>query len=152
MKFFCFRIPGKYVIICSILYHLIISPFDIYSLIITVAYAFIYNKWLSQKLNISNEKVQRLENSCLIKTFKEKIATFISLEDTQKKDKKQQPLVNHQQDINNSVNMSFIPANMYPNYYSGIIAAQGQQQIQLQQFAPSQGINNPPVVDINQPN
>ena len=152
MKFFCFRIPGKYVIICSILYHLMINPLDIYSLTITVAYAFIYNKWLSQKINISNEKVQRLENSCLIKKFKEKIATFISLEDTQKKDKKQQPLVNHQQDINNSVNMSFIPANMYPNYYSGIIAAQGQQQIQLQQFAPSQGINNPPVVDINQPN
>ena len=84
--------------------------------------------------------------------IKEKIATFISLEDTQSKDKKQQPLVNYQQDINNSVNMSFIPANMYPNYYSGIIAAPGQQQIQLQQFAPSQGINNPPVVDINQPN
>ena len=152
MKFFCCRIPGKALIICSILYHLIINPFDIYSLIITVAYAFIYNKWLSQKLNISNEKVQRLENSCLIKTFKEKFETFITLEDTQKKDKKQQPLVNHQQDINNSINMSFIPANMYPNYYSGIIAAQGQQQIQLQQIAPSQGINNPPVVDINQPN
>lgn len=152
MKFFFFRIPGKALIICSLIYHLIINPFDIYSLIITVAYAFIYNKWLSQKLNISNEKVQRLENSCLIKTFKEKISTFISLEDTQKKDKKQQPLVNHQQDINNSVNMSFIPANMYPNYYSGIIAAQGQQQIQLQQLAPSQEINNPPVVDINQPN
>ena len=152
MKFFCCRIPGKALIICSILYHLIINPFDIYSLIITVAYAFIYNKWLSQKLNISNEKVQRLENSCLIKTFKEKFETFITLEDTQKKDKKQQPLVNHQQDINNSINMSFIPANMYPNYYSGIIAAQGQQQIQLQQIAPSQGINNPPVVDINQTN
>jgi predicted small secreted protein len=140
------------VIICSIIYHIIINPFEIISIIITVAYAFIYNKWLSQKLNISNEKVQRLENSCLIKKIKEKIATFISLEDTQSKDKKQQPLVNYQQDINNSVNMSFIPANMYPNYYSGIIAAPGQQQIQLQQFAPSQGINNPPVIDINQPN
>jgi hypothetical protein len=152
MKFFCCRIPGKAVIICSIIYHIIINPFEIISIIITVAYAFIYNKWLSQKLNISNEKVQRLENSCLIKKIKEKIATFISLEDTQSKDKKQQPLVNYQQDINNSVNMSFIPANMYPNYYSGIIAAPGQQQIQLQQFAPSQGINNPPVIDINQPN
>ena len=152
MRFFCCRITGKQVIFCSIIYHLIISPFDIFSLVVTIAYAFLYNKWLSQKLNISNEKVQRLENSCLIKTCKEKFETFISLEDTQKNDKKQQPLVNHQQDINNSVNMSFIPANMYPNYYSGIIAAQGQQQIQLQQLAPSQGINNPPVVDINQPN
>lgn len=152
MKFFCCRIPGKAVLFFSIVYHMIINPFEIISVIITIAYAFIYNKWLSQKLNISNEKVQRLENSCLIKTFKEKIATFITLEDTQRKDKKQQPLVNHQQDINNSVNMSFIPSNMYPNYYSGIIAAPGQQQIQLQQLAPSQGINNPPVVDINQLN
>ena len=152
MKFFGFRISGTKVIIFSIIYHIIINPFDIYSLIITIAYAFIYNKWLSQKINISNEKVQRMENYCFIKCFKEKLQTFITLEDTQNKDKKQQPLVNHQQDINNSVNMSFIPSNMYPNYYSGIIAAPGQQQIQLQQLAPSQGINNPPVVDINQTN
>ncbi len=129
-----------------------INPFDIISLVITIVYAFIYNKWLSQKINISNERVQRMENCCCVRCFKEKLQTFITLEDTQNKDKKQQPLVNHQQDINNSVNMSFIPSNMYPNYYSGIIAAPGQQQIQLQQLAPSQGINNPPVVDINQTN
>ena len=152
MKFFCCRIPGKAVIICSIIYHIIINPFEIISIIITVAYAFIYNKWLSQKLNISNEKVQRIENSCLIKKIKEKIATFISLEDTQSKDKKQQPLVNYQQDINNSVNMSFIPANMYPNYYSGIIPNPNQPQIQQQPIAPAQGALNPPVVNINQTN
>ena len=152
MKFFCCRIPGKAVIICSIIYHLIINPFEIISIIITVAYAFIYNKWLSQKLNISNEKVQRLENSCLIKTCKEKFETFISLEDTQKNDKKQQPLVNHQQDINNSVNMSFIPANMYPNYYSGIIPNPNQPQIPQQPIAPAPGAINPPVVNINQAN
>jgi hypothetical protein len=76
MKFFCCRIPGKAVIICSIIYHIIINPFEIISIIITVAYAFIYNKWLSQKLNISNEKVQRLENSCLIKKNQRKNCHF----------------------------------------------------------------------------
>ena len=152
MRFFFCRISGTKVIVLSIIYHIVINPFDIISLVITIVYAFIYNKWLSQKINISNERVQRMENSCCVRCFKEKLQTFITLEDTQNKDKKQQPLVNHPQDINSSVNMSFIPSNMYPNYYSGVIAAQGQQQIQLQQLAPSQGINNPPVVDINQTN
>ena len=151
IKFFCCRITGTKVIIFSILYHCLFNWFSIIRLIITVAYAFIYNKYLSQKLNISNEKVQRWENTCLLKYFKEKFQTFISIDDIQNKDKKQQPLVPpQQQDINSSA-MSFVPSNMYPNYYSGIIAAPGQQ-IQLQQLNPSQGNNIPPVVDINQAN
>ena len=151
MKFFCCRINGTKVIIFSILYHCLSNWFSIIRVIITVAYAYIYNKYLSQKLNISNERVQRLENTCFIKYFKEKFQTFITLDETQNKDKKQQPLVPpQQQDINNSA-MSFVPSNMYPNYYSGIIAAPGQQ-IQLQQLNPSQGNNIPPVVDINQAN
>jgi len=151
MKFFCCRITGTKVIIFSILYHCLSNWFSIIKVIITVAYAYIYNKYLSQKLNISNERVQRLENTCFIKYFKERFQTFITLDETQNKDKKQQPLVPpQQQDINNSA-MSFVPSNMYPNYYSGIIAAPGQQ-IQLQQLNPSQGNNIPPVVDINQAN
>ena len=47
--------------------------------------------------------------------------------------------------------MSFIPVNMYPNYYSGIIP-NPQQQIPLQQIPQAQGAMNPPVVDINQTN
>ena len=46
--------------------------------------------------------------------------------------------------------MSFMPSNMYPNYFSGVIPA--PQSVQLQQFPPAQGAMNPPVVDINKPN
>ena len=80
--------------------------------------------------------------------LKTKFKTFITLGEAMNKDKKQQPLV---QDINNSVNMTFIPVNMYPNYYSGIIP-NPQQQIPLQQIPQAQGAMNPPVVDINQTN
>ena len=148
IKFFCCRIPGKWVIYLTIIYHAIFNFFDCISLIITMIYALVYNKWLSQKLNISNEKVQRIENWCLVSWIKNKFRTFITLQDASSKDKKQQPLV---QEENNNVNMSFIPVNMYPNYYSGVIP-NAQQQIPLQQMPPSQGAVNPPVVDINKPN
>ena len=149
IKFFCCRISGTKVIVLSILYHLLFNSISIISLVITIAYAFIYNKWLSQKLNISNEKVQRMEGWCIIQGLKNKFQTFITLEEVLNKDKKEQPLV---QDVNNSVNMSFIPANMYPNYYSGIIPGPNQQEIQMQQLAPAQAEIKPPVVYINQIN
>ena len=149
IKFFCCRISGTKVIVLSIIYHLFFNLYSFISIIITVAYAFIYNKWLSQKLNISNEKVEKMENWCIIQVIKNKFQTFITLQEALNKDKKQQPLV---QDINNSVNMSFIPDNMYPNYYSGIIPGPNQQEIQMQQLAPAQGEIKPPVVDINQTN
>ena len=143
MKFFCCRITGKKVIIFSILYHFLFNWFSIIHLIIIVAYSFIYNKYLSQILNISNANVQKLENTRFIKYFKDKFLNFISIDEIQNKDKKEQPLVNpQQQDISNSA-MSFDPSNIYPNYYSGIIAVPEQQ---------IQGNNIPPVVDINQAN
>ena len=143
MKFFCCRITGKKVIIFSILYHFLFNWFSIIHLIIIVAYSFIYNKYLSQILNISNANVQKLENTRFIKYFKGKFLNFISIDEIQNKDKKEQPLVNpQQQDISNSA-MSFDPSNIYPNYYSGIIAVPEQQ---------IQGKNIPPVVDINQAN
>ena len=143
MKFFCCRITGKKVIIFSILYHFLFNWFSIIHLIIIVAYSFIYNKYLSQILNISNANVQKLENTRFMKYFKDKFLNFISIDEIQNKDKKEQPLVNpQQQDISNSA-MSFDPSNIYPNYYSGIIAVPEQQ---------IQGNNIPPVVDINQAN
>ena len=50
----------------------------------------------------------------------------------------------------NNVNMSsFIPLNMYPNYYSGVIPVPNAPQVQpLQPMNPAQV---PPVEDINQP-
>ena len=143
MKFFCCRITGKKVIIFSILYHFLFNWFSIIRLIIIVAYSFIYNKYLSKILNISNANVQKLENTRFMKYFKDKFLNFISIDEIQNKDKKEQPLVNpQQQDISNSA-MSFDPSNIYPNYYSGIIAVPEQQ---------IQGNNIPPVVDINQAN
>ena len=143
MKFFCCRITGKKIIIFSILYYFLFNWFSIIRLIIIVAYSFIYNKYLSKILNISNANVQKLENTRFIKYFKDNFLNFISIDEIQNKDKKEQPLVNpQQQDISNSV-MSFDPSNIYPNYYSGNFAAPGQQ---------IQGNNIPPVVDINQAN
>ena len=87
--------------------------------------------------------MQKLENTRFIKYFKDKFLNFISIDEIQNKDKKEQPLVNpQQQDISNSA-MSFDLSNIYPNYYSGIIAVPEQQ---------IQGNNIPPVVDINQAN
>jgi hypothetical protein len=148
IKFFCCRISGSAVIVLSVIYHAIFNWFNILSIIITIIYAACYNKYLSQRLNISNERVERIENWCIINYLKNKFKTFITLGEAMNKDKKQQPLV---QDINNSVNMTFIPVNMYPNYYSGIIS-NPQQQIPLQQIPQAQGAMNPPVVDINQTN
>jgi hypothetical protein len=143
MKFFCCRITGKKIIIFSILYYFLFNWFSIIRLIIIVAYSFIYNKYLSKILNISNANVQKLENTRFIKYFKDNFLNFISIDEIQNKDKKEQPLVNpQQQDISNSV-MSFDPSNIYPNYYSGNFAAPGQQ---------IQENNIPPVVDINQAN
>ena len=143
MKFFCCRITGKKIIIFSILYYFLFNWFSIIRLIIIVAYSFIYNKYLSKILNISNANVQKLENTRFMKYFKDKFLNFISIDEIQNKDKKEQPLVNpQQQDISNSA-MSFDPSNIYPNYYSGIIAVPEQQ---------IQGNNIPPVVDINQAN
>lgn len=135
-------------IVLSVIYHAIFNWFNILSIIITIIYAACYNKYLSQRLNISNERVERIENWCIMNYLKNKFKTFITLGEAMNKDKKQQPLV---QDINNSVNMTFIPVNMYPNYYSGIIP-NPQQQIPLQQIPQAQGAMNPPVVDINQTN
>jgi len=144
IKFFFCRISGTLVIVFSVIYHIIFNWLNILSIIITIIYATSYNKYLSQKLNISNEKAERLENSCIVNYLKNKFQTFITLEEALNKEKKQQPLV---QNINNSVNMSFIPANMYPNYYSGIVPNPQQQQIPQ-----AQGVINPPIVDINQAN
>lgn len=146
IKFFCCRIPGIWVIVLSVIYHLIFNWLNTISIIITIIYALIYNQWLSQKLNISNERVEKYENFCIINYFKTRFSTFVALKETLNQDKKEQPLV---QDINNSVNMSFIPENMYPNYYSGIVPG---QQVPLQQIPPVQGAINSPAVDINRPN
>ena len=149
IKFFCCRISGQLVIVFSIIYHLLFNWLNILSTIITIIYALVYNKYLSQKFNVSNEKAERLESYCIFNFLKIHFKTFISVQDVLNKEKKEQPLV---QDVNNSVNMSFIPANMYPNYYSGIIPNPNQPQIPQQPIGPAQGAVIPPVVNINQAN
>ena len=158
IKFFCCKLSGKLVIIFSVIYHIIFNYLNIASILMTIGYANIYNKWLSKKINISNEKIERLENSCFIKCLKDKFITFITLQDVIDKEKNKQPLVpNNANDNvnninnNNSVMMSsFIPLNVYPpNYNSGINVPPVQvQPMQMQPINPNQV---PPVVDINQP-
>ena len=164
IKFFCCKYSGTLVIIFSIIYHIIFNALDIFAILITISYAYAYNKWFIQKLNISNEKIERLENSFFIKFLRGKFQTFITLQDVLNKEKNKQPLVpnNANDNINNNninspVQMSsFIPLNMYPNYYSGVIPNPNPNdspvQVQpMQQTQPINPVQVPPVVDINQP-
>ena len=97
------------------------------SLIITVAYTFVYQKYLIKKFGLSNERIERIENWCLINGLKNKLLTFITIKDVLDKGQQNQPLVQNS-NIQNSGNSSFVPVNMYPNYYSGIVP--GIQQMQ----------------------
>jgi hypothetical protein len=154
IKFFCCKITGKNLIIFTILYHVLFNILNILSITFTIGYAFIYNKWLIQKLNISNEKVQRIELNCLINFFKNKLKTFVSIQDVLKQEinNNNQHMVqgvnnnisNNVISVNNS-NVSFVPNNTYPNYYSGI-AQNSSDRNQNVQYPP----NAQPVVDVNQ--
>ena len=118
MKFFCCKVEGKTLIILSIVYHLIFNGVFIFSLLITIGYTFIYRRYLINKFAISNEKVERMENWCIINWFKNKLTTFITLKEVL--DKGNQNQSSQQNNIQNSNNSSFVPNNMYPNYYSGL--------------------------------
>lgn len=118
MKFFCCKVEGKILIILTIVYHLIFNGVFIFSLLITIGYTFIYRRYLINKFAISNEKVERMENWCIINWFKNKLTTFITLKEVL--DKGNQNQSSQQNNIQNSNNSSFVPNNMYPNYYSGL--------------------------------
>lgn len=140
MKFFCCKLTGNNVIICTIIYHLVFNWFHGFSLILTIIYAFVYQKYLIKKFAISNEKVERIENWCLINLLKNKLQTFITLKEVLEKSQQQQPLVqnNNVQNYNNS---SFIPVNMYPNYYSNMQPMQQMPPMPVQPMQPIQPIS-----------
>ena len=119
MKFFCCKISGKAVIISSIIYHCFFNLFNLYCIIITGIYTIIYQKYLINKFGVSNEKVERLENWCCINWLKNNLTTFTTIKEVLEKGQQQLPLVENS-NIQNSNNSSFIPINMYPNYYSGL--------------------------------
>ena len=148
IKLFCWKISGITLIIIAIAYHIIFNFFNIISILFTIAYTFIYQKWLIYKVNISNEKIQSLENCCLINYFINKFKTFITLEEVLAKEQNQQGNNNN---ANSNINSSFIPNNMYPNYYSRVIH-QNPNQAPIQAGVLIQ--QNPPVaqpeLDINQ--
>ena len=60
--------------------------------------------------------MEKIENWCFITWLKNKMSTFITLKEVLEKEN-QNP---SQSNIQNSNNSSFIPMNMYPNYYSGL--------------------------------
>ena len=152
INFFCCKLSGNLVIVFSIIYHIIFNYLNILSIILTIGYAYAYNKWLIHKLNISNEKIESWENSCCIKCLKDIFQTFVTLQDVLKKQKNNQPLV--QNNANNNIIMSsFVPSNMYPNYYSVVVPNPNGSLVQVQ---PMQPINPaqaqiPSSADINQP-
>ena len=130
MKFFCCKMSGKAVIVSSIIYNLVFNWILFFPLTVTIGYTFVYKRWLINKFAISNERVERYENCCLFRWFNNKFTTFVTLKDVLEKEKQSQPLMqnNNMQNVNNS---SFIPINMYNNYYSGIVP--GMQQMQPNQ-------------------
>ena len=153
--FFCFKTRGMYMIIFTIIYHVLFNSLNIESIIFTIIYAYIYKNYFIQLFNFSYESIQRQELHCFINFLKNKFKTFISIESLiSKEQNNQQPIaqsinnnysVNSVSSINNS-NGSFIPNNIYPNYYSGIVQNNpNQAQIQYQPNANAQ-----PVADVNQ--
>ena len=149
MKVFCWKISGKYLFVLTIIYHIIFNILNFVSILFTIGYAFIYKKFLKYKINISNEKIQKYENCCLMGCLKYRFKTFITLEDVLAKEQNRQE--NNNNNINNNINGSFVPNNMYPNYYSGIVQSNPNQAPIQPRIAVQQ---NPPVsesvVDMNQ--
>lgn len=127
MKFFCFKISGKAVIVCSIIYHFIFNSFFVFSLFVTIIYTFVYQKRLINKISISNEKIDKIENWCLVRWLKKNLTTFIPLQEVLEKGQQKQPLVQNS-NVSNPSNSSFVPVNMYPNYYSGVASNIPQMQ------------------------
>ncbi len=116
VKFFFFSLSGNKAIIFTIIYHFLFN--SLFPLIVTIAYVFVYKKYLVRKFSISNEKVERIENSCLVGWTKNKLQTFVTLKEVLDKSKK--PLVQNSNasNVSNPNGSSFVPANMYPVYYS----------------------------------
>ena len=153
--FFCFKTRGMYMVIFTIIYHVLFNSLNIESIIFTIIYAYIYKNYFIQLFNFSYESIQRQELHCFINFLKNKFKTFISIESLiNQEQNNQQPIaqsinnnysVNSVSSINNS-NGSFIPNNIYPNYYSGIVQNNpNQAQIQYQPNSNAQ-----PVADVNQ--
>ncbi len=149
IKFFFWKIGAKSVIILSILYHIFFSSYYFLAVVVTVIYTFAYQKYLINKLGVSNEKVERMENWCLINWLKNNLTTFTTIKEVlEKAQGQQQPLVQNS-DVQNSNNSSFIPANMYPNYYSNV--APNMQQMQQMQPMPPAGAIGTNYSNVNQP-
>ena len=138
MKFFIFRIGGRAVIILSIAYNAIMNwNWNIISVVITVVYTVIYQKYVINIFGISNEKVEKFENFGFIIWIKNNVKIFVSLKDVLEKEQKNQPLV-QDSNIQNPNESSFIPSKIYPNYYSQI----DPNLQQMQSFPQEEEIDN----------
>ena len=111
VRFFGFKITGKRLISVAIIYSVIFNFGSIFSVIITIVYTFIYQKKLSTRFSIPNERVLKIENFCCCSFLKRNLKTFITLEECLARTQNSA--------VQNSNNSSFVPANIYPNY-SGV--------------------------------
>jgi hypothetical protein len=155
VKFFCCSLSGNKVIIFTIIYHFLFNSFA--PLALTIGYVFLYKKYLLKKFSISNEKVERIENWCLVGWTKNKLQTFITMNEVL--NKSQQSLVQNSNasNVSNSNGSSFVPVNMYPVYYSNVQAMQPPMQVipPVQPIGQAQSIreidSNSSMVNLNQP-
>ena len=155
VKFFCCSLSGNKVIIFTIIYHFLFNSFA--PLVLTIGYVFLYKKYLLKKFRISNEKVERIENWCLVGWTKNKLQTFITMNEVL--NKSQQSLVQNSNasNVSNSNGSSFVPVNMYPVYYSNVQAMQPPMQVipPIQPIGQAQSIreidSNSSMVNLNQP-
>ena len=113
VKFFGFKVTGKKFVSIAITYAFIFNLDQFISVIFTTLYAYIYQKKLITKFSISNERVLKIENYCCCSCFKNNFSNFVSL--NQCMNRKQNSTI-----ISNPNNSSFVAANIYPNYYSGV--------------------------------
>ena len=155
VKFFCCSLSGNKVIIFTIIYHFLFNSFP--PLVLTIGYVFLYKKYLLKKFSISNEKVERIENWCLVGWTKNKLQTFITMNEVL--NKSQQCLVQNSNasNVSDSNGSSFVPVNMYPVYYSNVPAMQPPMQVipPIQPIAQVQSMreidSNSSMVNLNQP-
>lgn len=148
IKFFFCKITGKKFSALVIIYYFIFNYAFTWNIIFTIIYTFIYKKWLMKKFVISNERVERMENWCFIRWFKNNFETFITLQKSSQKkiQPKNQPQIQQSGYSINSMNSngSFFA---YPSYYySGGIQPMpmGMPQPQpMQPIQPPQGQAHP---------
>ena len=137
MSFCCCKMRGNSLLVMTVICFFLANCWRFWTVLLTFAYVFVYQKWLIQKLVISDETVLKTEKNCLMKFFSENFASFVTLEEVKEEQERKKQEVNQvtQGQMNMQINMSSASINghLYPSHVSlagqgiNMIGAQGNQ-------------------------